>query len=194
MIKVGITGGIGSGKSLVCEVFSRLGAPVYYADERARFLMEHDTGIRKDLTAVLGDDIYTGKALNRQRIAGLIFNNPELLIRVNQIIHPRVAVDFEDWCSRLASAPVAIHESALLFEAGMNVLFDYIVLVTAPAEIRIGRVAGRPGMTPEKIQRIMNNQLPDEEKIVRSHFVLKNDGLTLLLPAILLIYTELMNK
>jgi dephospho-CoA kinase len=127
-------------------------------------------------------------------MADLIFNNPGLLADVNRIVHPRVGLDFNKWCSEFTGYPFLIQESALIFEIKADIMFDYVILITAPEEMRIQRVLERPGMTREKILRIMSNQLPEEEKIVRSHFVLKNDGTSLILPHILKIYTELSNK
>jgi dephospho-CoA kinase len=194
MIKVGITGGIGSGKSLICKVFSMLGVPVYNADDRARYLMSHNAEIRKDLISVFGEEIYSGEELNRSRLADYIFVDPGLLARVNKIVHPRVGDDFVHWCNSHSGVPFTIQESAILFESNAFQLFDYVILVTAPQEIRIQRVLNRPDTDREKILRIMKNQLPEDEKIARSHFVLKNDGTTLILPRILSIYTELSNK
>ena len=191
MIRIGVTGGIGSGKSLVCRVFSQLGVPVYSADEAAKNLMEHNAEIRKELTVVFGTSAYEGEKLNRSKLAGLIFENPELLAEVNRIVHPRVARDFSNWCSSFTSSPFVIQESAILFESNSFKLFDHIVLVTAPEEIRIQRILRRPEMTREKILRIMRNQLPEEEKIVRSHFIINNDETTLILPLILSIYSEM---
>ena len=194
MIKVGITGGIGSGKSLICQVFSHLGVPVYFADEAAKNLMDYDAEIIKGMTGVFGATIYEGGKLNRPKLAGLIFNDPKLLADVNRIIHPGVMHNFSEWCSSFTSIPFVIHESAILFESNTCKLFDHIILVTAPEEIRIRRVLGRPGMTRETILGIMKNQLPEEEKIVRSHFVIKNDETTLILPLILSIYTEISKR
>jgi len=192
MIKVGITGGIGSGKSLVCQVFERLGIPVYYADEAARKLMEHDPVIRHDLMAWLGEDIYSGNELDRLKMAGLIFTNPELLQIVNRIVHPRVAADFQNWCESYENKPYVIQESAILFESGAYRFVDFIVLVTAPEDIRLNRVITRNGMTPEKIQAIMKNQWPDNEKTSRSQFILNNDNKSLVLPRILNLHSQLM--
>ena len=194
MIKVGVTGGIGSGKSLICQVFSHLGVPVYSADEAAKNLMQYDPEIKKNLTGIFGGSIYEGEKLNRSKLAGLIFDNPQLLAKVNRIVHPGVAHDFGVWSSSFTSVPFVIQESAILFESNAYKLFDYIILVTAPEEIRIQRVLSRPAMTREKILKIIKNQLPEEEKIVRSHFVIKNDETTLILPLILSLYTELRKK
>jgi dephospho-CoA kinase len=194
MIKVGVTGGIGSGKSLICQVFSHLGIPVYFADEAAKNLMDHDPEIIKGLTGVFGATIYEGGKLNRPKLAGLIFDDPKLLADVNRIVHPGVRRNFSKWCSSFTSVPFVIQESAILFESNTFKLFDHIILVTAPDEIRIQRVLSRPGMTREKILGIMKNQLPEEEKIVRSHFVINNDETTLILPLILSIYTEMSKR
>jgi dephospho-CoA kinase len=191
MIKVGVTGGIGSGKSLICQVFSRLGIPVYSADDAAKNLMDRDPVIKKDLTGIFGDTIFTDGKPDRLKLAGLIFDDPELLARVNRIVHPRVWQDFNEWCSSFTTVPFVIQESAILFESKSGHLFDYVILVTAPEEIRIQRVLNRPGMTLKKILKIMKNQLPEEEKTEGSHFVIKNDGKTLILPEILSIYKKI---
>jgi dephospho-CoA kinase len=191
MIKVGITGGIGSGKSLVCQVLERFGIPVYYADAAARILMDNDPVIRHDLRAWLGEDIYAGNSLDRIKMAGLIFTNPELLKIVNRIVHPRVAADFQNWCDSSGNKPYVIQESAILFESEAYRFVDYIVLVTAPADVRQSRVMNRDGMTPEKIQAIMQNQWPDSEKASRSQFILKNDNKSLVLPRILDLHSQL---
>ncbi len=191
MIKVGVTGGIGSGKSLVCQVFSKLGVPVYTADDAAKILMDSDPEIRNGLIRIFGESIFAGGKLDRSMLAGLIFDDPALLAGVNRIVHPRVANHFYQWCSTFTHIPFVIHESAILFESDAYKGFDRIILVTAPEEMRIQRVLERSGMSEVKIQRIIKNQLPEEEKIVRSHFVLKNDGTTLLLPQIISIYNLL---
>lgn len=194
MIRVGVTGGIGSGKSLVCHVFSQLGIPVYTADEEAKHLMDHNPQIKKGLTGIFGDSIFADGKLNRKMLSDMIFDDPVLLSDVNRIIHPVVIKDFLDWCGSFTSAPFVIQESAILFETNAINLFDFIILVTAPLEIRIQRVLNRSGMTREKVMRIIKNQLPEEEKIVRSHFVIKNDDSTLILPRILSINTEIRKK
>jgi dephospho-CoA kinase len=175
MIKVGITGGIGSGKSLICEVFSKLGAPVYSADAAARNLVDADPEIRESLVLLLGEDVYTGNMLNRPRMADMIFNNKLLLAKANQIIHPRVAEHFRLWCLKNSEFPYLIQESALLFESGTYKLFE------------------RRDMTLDKIRAILINQLPEEEKIACSHHVIVNDGKTPILPQVLRLHA-LFNK
>lgn len=191
MIKVGITGGIGSGKSIICQVFIRLGVPVYYADDAAKKLMEQDPDIRKALVSLLGENIYAGNSLDRPKMTGLIFNDPGLLLKVNRIVHPRVVDDFMKWCVLFEQLPYVIHESAILFENELHRLFDFIILVTAPEEVRFQRALQRKSMTAEKIKSIMKNQLQEKENIVRSHLVLNNDGKNLLLPEILNIHAKL---
>lgn len=194
MIRVGITGGIGSGKTRVCGVLKLLGVPVYHADEEARNLMESDSVIRHELTGLLGADVFSGKSLNRARMSQLIFGSEERLKAVNSIVHPRVALHFEKWCRQHTDVPYVAEESALLFESGIWQRFDVILLVTAPEPVRFSRVLQRPGMTMEKIRTIVKNQLPEPEKIVRSHVVLHNDGKTLILPGILKLHNSLANK
>lgn len=189
MIRVGITGGIGSGKSLICQVFSCLGVPVYYADIEARLLMDYDPEIQQELITILGADFYDRGMLNRNKMASAIFNNKYLLDRVNNLIHPRVAAHFSGWCARNAGFPYVIQESAILFESNAYQNFDKIITVTAPEEIRIQRVINRKNMTPEKAVSIMRNQLPETEKMSRSHHVIVNDGTELVIPQVLKLHT-----
>jgi dephospho-CoA kinase len=185
MIKVGITGGIGSGKSIICEVFSKLGAPVYSADDAARTLVDTDPDIRESLVMLMGEEVYTGNLLNRPMMADMIFSNKLLLEKVNQIIHPRVAEQFRLWCLEKSNFPYLIQESALLFESGTYHLFDQCITVAAPEELRIQRVIARRNMTLDKVRSILLNQLPEEEKIARSHHVIINDGRTPVIPQVL---------
>jgi dephospho-CoA kinase len=192
MIKVGITGGIGSGKSMVCRVFSMLGVPVYNADTAAGYLTETDPAIRDSLIALMGSDIYEGGLLNRSKMSALIFNDKPLLVKVNQIIHPVVASHFLLWCTQNEHHAYVIQESAILFESKAYLIFDKYVTVTSPEEIRIQRVISRKEMTLEKVRAIIQNQLPEQEKIVRSHYVVINDGLQPVLPQILQLHEKFM--
>jgi len=191
MKKVGITGGIGSGKSMVCSIFIALGIPVYYSDKVARKLMETDAIIRQNLVRLLGNEVYNGFEPDRYKISELIFKDPDLLKKVNQIIHPGVAADFADWCGKHKDLPYIVHESALLFESNFFTLLDIVVTVTCPVEIRLQRILTREGMTPEKAENIMHNQLSENEKVKRSHYQINNDGSTLVLPQVLKIHTAL---
>jgi dephospho-CoA kinase len=188
MIKVGITGGIGSGKSLICQVFSQLKVPVYYADFAAGLLSETDPEIRNGLVALLGDDIYTGRSLNKILMAELIFNNKSLLEKVNQIIHPRVKAHFSEWCANHVNFQYVIEESAILFESNAYLAFDKIITVTSPEDTRIQRIISRKNMSLEKILAIMKNQLPEKEIIMRSHYIIINDGTKLVIPQVLALH------
>jgi dephospho-CoA kinase len=192
MIKVGVTGGIGSGKSLICKVFEKLGVPVYYADVAARDLSESDQEIKKCLIFLMGEDIYEDNSLNRPKMASLIFNNKQLLNSVNQIFSQKMRDHFASWCNGYTHYPYLINESAILFESKMYLLFDKIITISAPEEIRIQRVMTRQNMNRDKIKVIMQNQLSEIETIQRSHYVIINDGLSLVLPQIIQIHKSLM--
>lgn len=192
MIKVGVTGGIGSGKSLICMVFERLGVPVFYADIAARELTESDQEIRKCLISLMGEEIYEGKSLNRTKMASLIFNNKQLLNSVNQIFSQKIMAHFSTWCKSYTLYPYIISESAIMFESKIYLFFDKIITVSAPEEIRIQRVMTRKDMNRKKVKAIMQNQLPDNETTQRSHYVIINDDLTLVLPQIMQIHKSLM--
>lgn len=185
MIKIGLTGGIGSGKSMICQVFARLGTPVYYADTAAKELSETDAEIRQHLIRLLGSDAYQGTSLNRQKIAALIFGDKTLLASVNQIIHPKVAEDFTRWCLRHTHQAYVIQESAILFESMAYRMMDRYLTIFAPEDIRRERTLARKDMTIQKLRAIMQNQLPEQEKVRLSHHVIINDGLKPVLPQIL---------
>ena len=189
MMKIGITGGIGSGKSTVCELFSLLGVPVYAADLRARQLMESDPDIRTTLTAQFGSELYREGTLNRKLLASLIFANKELLQRVNRAVHPVVAADFAEWCNQLPSSPYILHEAAILFESGMQSHFNQVIVVDAPLETRIERVMQRDGSTREEILARIQNQIDDEERRNRADYLIYNDDTHLLIPQVLRLHT-----
>lgn len=191
MIKVGITGGIGSGKSVVCSVFNKLGIPVFSADNTAIELMEKNQLVKSRLTALLGNDIYLDNgALDRKKMAGIIFNDQLVLRKVNEIVHPAVRNEFNSWAEKQTSAYV-VQEAAILFESGQTSYFDKIVLVIAPLELKIERVMQRDNTTREKVLERMKNQWPDEKKIEQSDFVVLNDNSAMVLPQILEIHQKL---
>lgn len=192
MIKVGITGGIGSGKTTVCKIFEILGIPVYYADERAKELIATDKSIIKQVKQLFGDDVYdaTGK-LDKQRVASVIFNFPEILNQYNQIVHPAVFRDVEKWMNRHSDCDYVIKEAALLFETGSNKQLDKIICVTAPLELRIQRVVERDHTTIAAVKERIANQWSEEEKINASDFIIYNDGSTPLIRQVLQIHEKL---
>jgi len=173
MIIVGLTGGIGSGKTTVAMAFKALGVPVYIADDEAKSLMNRSKVIRRKLVKVFGEAAYIDNTLNRPFLATAIFNNKELLKQMNAIVHPKVAKHFLKWKAK-QKAPYSISEVAILFENGTYKNYDYIITVTAPEKDRIKRVIKRDNSTKEKIQAIINNQWSDKEKINLSDFVITN--------------------
>ncbi|MDR1336926.1 MAG: dephospho-CoA kinase [Tannerella sp.] len=183
MTTIGITGGIGSGKSLVVALLGTYDMPAYVADEESKRLVAAHPLIRERLTALLGADIYGADGLNRRRMASLIFHDPQLLTQVNAIIHPEVARHFREWVSQ-QSAPYAVLESAILFESGFDRQVDRRVTVYAPRALRLQRVMARDGLTETDVLRRMENQWTDERKKAKSDCVLINDGKQALIPQI----------
>ncbi|MDR1937473.1 MAG: dephospho-CoA kinase [Tannerellaceae bacterium] len=183
MIKIGLTGGIGSGKSTVSSLLEVLGVPVYVADTEGKRLTNTSPLIRERLVALLGGDIYCGEEIDRKRLASCIFNDPERLKQVNAIIHPEVNRDFLAWAARQTTPACAI-ETAILFESGFNRDVDVSVMVYAPLELRIERVVLRDGVSREEVIRRINNQLSDEVKKAYSDCVIYNDGRQALLPQV----------
>jgi dephospho-CoA kinase len=194
--QVGITGSIGSGKSLVCKIFATLGAPVYDADSHAKELMTTDgilmSGIRKEF----GDLSYNGDgSLNRSYLAENVFYNTAKLERLNNLVHPRVAINYAQWVESHRHFPYVIKEAALLYEAGSYRLLDRIVVVHAPVEIRIQRVLKRDAhRTVEQIRAIVEKQMSDDEKLQRADDIVVNDESVLLIPQVLKLHNEFISK
>ena len=190
---VGLTGGIGSGKTTVAQVFKSLGVPVYNADEEAKLLMQSSDVIKQELIQLLGDDCYKGGQLNRSFIASKVFQDTVLLEKINAIVHPKVATHFEAWFSK-QNSPYIIKEVAILFETSSQHLFDFIITVTSPIETRIQRVMDRDQKTKKEVLSVIKNQLPDSEKINQSHFVIFNDILSEIESKSIAIHKEIINK
>ncbi len=171
---VGLTGGIGSGKTTVAEMFKSFGVPVYNADEEAKILMQNSDAIKHELIDLLGESCYTNGQLNRSFIASQVFADQRLLQKINAIVHPKVTTHFQEWFSN-QHAPYVIKEVAILFETKSQHLFDFIITVTAPIETRIQRVMDRDQKTKKEVMSVINNQLPDLEKINQSNFVIYNN-------------------
>ncbi len=173
MMIVGLTGGIGSGKTTVAKHFMSLGVPVYIADEEAKKLMNRSKVIKRKLIQLFGEKAYTNGTLNRPFLANIIFNDKEYLEKMNAIVHPRVARHFEKWTLK-QNTPYVIKEVAILFENGGHNACDAVITVTSPKEIRIERLLKRDNTTLAKIEAIMKNQWTDAEKIKLSDFVIEN--------------------
>lgn len=183
MTKIGITGGIGSGKSVVASLLEIYGIPVYIADEESKLLTATSPVIREKLIALFGTDLYTSDGLNKKRLASFIFGNPDSLKQVNAIIHPEVNRHFLAWTKRQTSQFCAL-ESAILFESGFNNTVDISLMVYAPQEIRLQRALKRDDVAREEIERRIQSQLADEIKKERSDYIIYNDDTQALIPQI----------
>ncbi|HLP51128.1 MAG TPA: dephospho-CoA kinase [Chitinophagales bacterium] len=178
VIKVGITGGIGSGKTTVCRIFEELGVPVYYADDRAKYLMHHEHHLIDEIKKNFGEDVYEEGKLNRKLLAERVFNDAAKLALLNSLVHPAVFRDTERWVEeqREKKVPYVLKEAALLIETGSYKALDKLIVVTAPINVRVLRVSERDSANTEEIMARMRNQLPEEEKVKLADFVISNDS------------------
>ncbi len=184
-IRVGITGGIGSGKSTVCRVFRLLGAPVFEADEVAKRLTDTNPEIKSGLIRLFGKEIYTEDGgIDRKKLAGIVFNNDFHLAKINELVHPVVRNEFRKW-AELQNTPYVIHEAAILFESGFYKMMDFTILVTAPENQRIARVVKRNGISAEQVKERITKQWPDDEKRKLAGIEIKNDNKHLIIPQII---------
>ena len=174
MKKIGITGGIGAGKSMVGHVLEAMHFPVYYSDQESKKLVDSHPQIREDLQKLLGNEIYLDNTINRVFLAEKIFKDSEIREKVNAIIHPHVRLGFEKWTTAQQSKLV-FNEAAILFETGAYKIMDATILVTAPLEVKIQRVQLRDRITTEQVLDRMSNQWTDEQKIPLTDFILVND-------------------
>lgn len=174
MKRIGITGGIGSGKSFIATIIERMGYPVYYSDVRSKELTNAHPVIRQGLIDLVGENVYFGGELDKKVLATAIFSNDELRLKVNQLIHPIVRQDFEDWANSQKS-DLIFNEAAILFETGAYRNFDATILVYAPEELRLKRVLKRDIITKEEVLARMNNQLKDDEKRKMTSLQILND-------------------
>jgi len=186
MLRIGITGCIGSGKSTVAHMFRQLGIPVYVADDRAKWLMANHAEIRKGLIQLFGEQAFlsTGE-LNRPFISAAAFADSSLLAKLNALVHPIVIHDFDMWSQGQAHAPYVLKEAALMFESDSYKQLDAVITVTSPEELRIQRVIKRSGLSREDVQARMKNQMSEEEKKSRSRYIITNDEVSALLPQVL---------
>jgi len=170
---IGLTGGIGSGKTTIANHFAAAGIPVYIADDEARKIMQSPE-IVEDIKNTFGDSIFDNSILNREKLSQIVFNNPDKLALLNGIIHPGVRKHFKNWVTRHQDAPFVIYEAAILFESGSYKKCDFIITVTAPIEVRIQRVIQRDKTTREQVLRRINAQWNDEQRSSKSDFILEN--------------------
>ncbi|MBM6882733.1 dephospho-CoA kinase [Bacteroides caecigallinarum] len=178
LIKIGVTGGIGSGKSFLSSMLKERGIPVFDSDTEAKKLMLTDVFIISSLKSLLGEDVYTGGKLNKPLLASYIFSSADNAAKINSIVHPRVKKAFLSWADERFSGGdrVVAIESAILFESGFSDVVDKIVTVVAPIDVRVSRVMSRDSTTRDKVMERINSQMGDDEKISKSDFIIENDG------------------
>lgn len=196
MLQVGITGGIGSGKTTVCQIFERMGVPVYYADVRAKELMETDKNLMVSIQNEFGKAVYDAEGnLNRKLLAEIVFGNEEKLLKLNSLVHPVVFKDNESWNQVLANKgyPYTLKEAALLVETGSYKTLDKLIVVTAPLQDRIARVMARDATTYEQVTARIKAQLPEEEKVKLADYAIDNNQIMDLVPQVTKIHIDLMN-
>ena len=192
MIKVGITGGIGSGKTTVAKIFEVLGIPVYYADDAAKRLMIEDIVLKEKIEQAFGKDIYDNGILNRAKLSSLVFNNPEKLALLNSIVHPATIADADKWMQQ-QTTPYVLKEAALIFESGSNKMLDKVIGVFTSAEQRIQRVMQRDNISEEAVKTRMNKQMNENEKMRLCDYVINNDENELVIPQVLKIHELLLD-
>jgi dephospho-CoA kinase len=193
MLKIGLTGGIGSGKTTVAKIFEVLAIPVYYADQAAKDLMNQDPELKKQIISAFGAEVYKEGILDPAYLGGLVFRDEEKLALLNSFVHPVTFRDAASWMQN-QTTPYAIKEAALIFEAGLENFFDYIIGVTAPESLRLERVMNRDRTTSENVLQRMEQQMDEGEKISRCDFVIRNNGKQALLPQVLEIHKSLLTR
>lgn len=192
-LKVGITGGIGAGKSTVCKVFAALGIPVYDADSRAKRLLTEDVALVSQIRQQFGDEAYfLDGSLNREWLAAKVFPQPEQLALLNSLVHPRVALDFDQWYGLQQQTPYVLKEAALIFETGSDKQLDAVITVAAPHNLRVRRTIMRDlHRSRAQVEEIINRQLPEEERLSRAGFKIINDDHSLVVPQVLRLHRQL---
>ena len=192
---IGITGGIGSGKSLICKIFSTMNIPIYDADSRAKYLINNDLSLKNSIKTLLGKNAYlpTGK-YNRKWVASQVFNNPDLLKQLNSLVHPYVHKDSHDWVKKYSKSPFLIYEAALMKAAGDNNMFDKVIVVNAPINLRIQRIQVRDKRSEQEIKDIIARQISDEERLKIADYVIENDDKEPVLKQVLELYEILVGQ
>ena len=192
MLKVGITGGIGVGKTVVSRMFGLLGIPVYDSDGRAKWVMRHDETLKTELIAAYGPKAFTVTGdLDRTYLASIVFNNPERLQQLNSLVHPHVRNDFDNWVSRQTDKPYVLKEAALMYESEAWKQMDRIIAVYAPMDVRIKRLLHRDQhRTQADLEAIIGKQLSEEEKMARADYVITNDDQQMIIPQVLALHKQ----
>ena len=190
MKKIGLTGGIGAGKTYVSKIFQKMGIPIFNADEQAQKCMVEDSSLKAAVQLAFGESMYLKGVLQKDALANIVFNNTEALGKLNALVHPIVKQKFEDWCTQ-QSTSIVIKEAAILFESGAHLGLDAVVCVSAPENLRIERVKKRDGSSVAQIQSRMSKQMSQAEKEELADFLIVNDEVQLLLPQVLEIIKEM---
>ena len=193
MLLIGLTGGIGSGKTTVARIFEILGIPVYYADLAAKRIMNEDENIKVSLMNTFGEAAYKDGELNRQYLADIVFSNAEKLDLLNSIVHPPTRKDAEEWIKKQTS-PYIIKEAALLFESGSHQTLDYVIGIKSPLDLRITRVMKRDGLSGNEVMARMKKQMSEDTKVSLSDFVIINDEVQLVLPQVLKLHEKFISN
>jgi dephospho-CoA kinase len=192
MLKIGITGGIGSGKTTVARVFEVLGIPVYNADQAAKRLMNEDAALKEKIKQEFGNDVYKYEKLDNKYLAQIVFSSEEKLDLLNSIVHPATINDANAWMLK-QSTPYTLKEAALLFESGAAELLDYVIGVMAPAPLRVQRVMQRDNSSREEVMARMNKQMDEEIKMKLCNFIINNDEQQLLIPQVLALHETILS-
>jgi dephospho-CoA kinase len=191
MLRIGLTGGIGTGKTTVAKIFELLGVPVYNADEASKRIYHSNPGVRALLIETFGPDIYEGEQLNRQKLAAIVFNDANKLETLNRIIHPPTIRDAEEWMTKQVT-PYVIKEAALLFESGSVSSLNYVIGISAPLSLRIQRVMERDKVNREQVLSRMDKQMDEEIKIRLCDFIIYNNEQELVIPQVLNLHDQLL--
>ena len=189
MLKVGITGGIGSGKSTVCQVFETLGIPVFYADRAAKGIVDSDASVIAEIKSLFGDDIYLNDKLDRKKVGSIVFSDTTLLQKMNAIIHPATIAFGKEWMEK-QHTPYVIKEAAIFFETGSNKDMDVMIGINAPPETRIERIISRDTTTRDNVLDRMATQMNDEEKMKLCDHIITNDGTSAIIPQVLALHQQ----
>jgi dephospho-CoA kinase len=190
MLKVGLTGGIGSGKTTVAKIFELLGVPVYYADAASKRLYHTDAGLITDLKKHFGEDVYTGDQLERSKLAQIVFNDPAKLELLNALVHPPTIRDAENWMN-IQTTPYVIKEAALIFESGSAAGLDYVIGVLSPEHLRIKRAMERDNSSREEVKSRMKRQISETVKMRLCDFIIVNNEQELVIPQVLALHEKL---
>ena len=197
MLRIGITGGIGSGKTTVARIFEVFGVPVYYADDAAKRLMNEDASLQQQIIDHFGENVFENKVLNRSLLASMVFNDPQKLSLLNSIVHPSTIADADKWMNQVAKTagkknPFAIKEAALIFESGAQKKLDYVIGVHAPYKLRLQRAMLRDHLSKEAVEARMEKQMDETKKMNLCNFIITNDEKQLLIPQVVELHGKLL--